>query len=259
MRKKLICAICFALVCTSGCGSGSISNTSISDDTETKESVEDDTTDSSVYDQMEEDVYDEDSEVTNIQDKYLKAMQDNSGSEMYDISVDKDVTQLEYRENESDMQELLDRLTKALKNLYGDDFKIDYEQSSFEEFDIAKLQQAVNTENDGEDDIDSVESLNKEIVNLIDSQCNLQRCIKSDMTFVMTGSKKENTQTVESFIYKIDDQYYTDTSALADLTYEQEHVIRDSDSSNSEYDDNEDDEDDEDEDRSDYSSLLLKN
>ena len=271
MRRKFICVICCALVLTSGCGSNSIpTSNSVVTDTENNNNDSIDSNDEDMGDDSaefeEEDVYDEDAEVDAIQQKFLKAVQDNSGSELYDISVDKNVTGMEPDDidSEKDMQESLEQLKTALHTLYGSDVQIDYEQSTFEEFDIAKLQEAADYEDEddtGKADIDTIESLNKTVGYVIDSKCNLQRCIKSDMTFVLSGSNGEDTQTVPSFIYKVDDQYFMDTMPLYCLLEEQETAVKKrkqniTDYSTSEYDRYKGMEDD-DEDL-DYSSLLLK-
>ena len=179
----------------------------------------------------QEDVYNENGEIYEIQNKYLKAIQDYSGSELNDITPDKNIENFEYPESEKGMQETLNDFKKILQEVYGSDVEISYEQSSFEEFDIIKLNNALNDE----EDVDTIESLNKTIKDVIKTGCNLQRCVKSDMTFTISGKKKEDTQMVSSYVYKVDEEYYIDTHAFLKLFQGQKRALEEKHSGNSDY------------------------
>ena len=148
---------------------------------------------------QDEDYYDEDSQIYDVQSKYLKAIQDYSGTELSNV-------------------------------------EISFEQSSFEEFDVQKLNNALS-EDDDEDggDVDTIETLNKTMKDVVETGCNLQRCIKSDMTFRMSGDKGEDTQTVASYIYEVDGEYYMDTYAFDKLLQGQKMALEEKQSGNSDY------------------------
>ncbi|KQC84997.1 MULTISPECIES: hypothetical protein [Clostridia] len=185
---------------------------------------------------QDEDYYDEDSQIYDVQSKYLKAIQDYSGTELNDLTPDKNIENFEYPEDESSMQKELNELKKTLQEVYGSNVEISFEQSSFEEFDVQKLNNALS-EDDDEDggDVDTIETLNKTMKDVVETGCNLQRCIKSDMTFRMSGDKGEDTQTVASYIYEVDGEYYMDTYAFDKLLQGQKMALEEKQSGNSDY------------------------
>lgn len=209
--------------------------------------------------EQDEDEYsqDEDSQIYSIQDKYLKAIQDCSESELNDIIAEKNIENFE--DYESNRQEDLNKLKKILQKIYGSNVEISFEQSGFEEFDIQKLNNAL-AEDDYEDggDVDIIETLNKTIKDVIETGCNLQRCIKSDMRFKMSGEKGEDTQTVSSYIYKVDGEYYIDTNAFFRLLQGQKHALEQKQSGNDDYSTSDLNIDYTENEDLDYSSLLLK-
>lgn len=200
---------------------------------------------------------DEYSQIYLIQDKYLKAIQDCSESELNDIIAEKNIENFE--DYESSMQEDLNKLKRILQKKYGSNVEISFEQSSFEEFDIQKLNNAL-AQDDDEDggDVDIIETLNKTIKDVIETGCNLQRCIKSDMRFKMSGEKGEDTQTVSSYIYKVDGDYYIDTHAFFRLLQGQKHALEQKQSGNDDYSTSDLNLDYSESEDLDYSSLLLK-
>lgn len=78
--------------------------------------------------------------------------------------------------------------------------------------------------NDLQNNIDSIESLNKGIRNLLEAGCNLQECMELKIDLSINGTKvSEDRELKYFFVYKIDDQWYTDSMALYKLeTYESE-------------------------------------
>jgi hypothetical protein len=221
----------------SGCGVGSsvVNNRSYNTQSESGSSYAEDVED---IDDMEtdEDYYDEDSQIYDVQSKYLKAIQDYSGTELNDLTPDNNIENFEYPEDESSMQKNLNELKKILQEVYGSNVEISFEQSSFEEFDVQKLNNALS-EDDDEDggDVDTIETLNKTMKDVVETGCNLQRCIKSDMTFRMSGDKGEDTQTVASYIYEVDGEYYMDTYAFDKLLQGQKMALEEKQSGNSDY------------------------
>lgn len=221
----------------SGCGVGSsvVNNRSYNTQSESGSSYAEDVEDT---DDMEtdEDYYDEDSQIYDVQSKYLKAIQDYSGTELNDLTPDNNIENFEYPEDESSMQKNLNELKKILQEVYGSNVEISFEQSSFEEFDVQKLNNALS-EDDDEDggDVDTIETLNKTMKDVVETGCNLQRCIKSDMTFRMSGDKGEDTQTVASYIYEVDGEYYMDTYAFDKLLQGQKMALEEKQSGNSDY------------------------
>ena len=99
-----------------------------------------------------------------MQSKYLKAIQDYSGTELNDLTPDNNIENFEYPEDESSMQKNLNELKKILQEVYGSNVEISFEQSSFEEFDVQKLNNALS-EDDDEDggDVDTTETSVTEI------------------------------------------------------------------------------------------------
>ena len=178
--------------------------------------VEDDISYDSVYD---------------IQNRYLNAIKDYSASELMDISPNKNIENIEYSESENSVQKELNDFKKIIEKLYGNNVEISFEQSSFEEFSVQMLNNAMNDE----EDVDIIEGLNKTMKDVIETGCNLQRCIKSDMTFKMSGEKGEDTQTVSSYIYEVDDSYYIDTYAFSDLYAGQEKALEEKKNGDSDY------------------------
>lgn len=237
MRKRFLCIICCSMLAFSGCGVGSsvVNNRSYNTQSESGSSYAEDVED---IDDMEtdEDYYDEDSQIYDVQSKYLKAIQDYSGTELNDLTPDNNIENFEYPEDESSMQKNLNELKKILQEVYGSNVEISFEQSSFEEFDVQKLNNALS-EDDDEDggDVDTIETLNKTIKDVVETGCNLQRCIKSDMTFRMSGDKGEDTQTVASYIYEVDGEYYMDTYAFDKLLQGQKMALEEKQSGNSDY------------------------
>lgn len=237
MRKRFLCIICCSMLAFSGCGVGSsvVNNRSYNTQSESGSSYAEDVEDT---DDMEtdEDYYDEDSQIYDVQSKYLKAIQDYSGTELNDLTPDNNIENFEYPEDESSMQKNLNELKKILQEVYGSNVEISFEQSSFEEFDVQKLNNALS-EDDDEDggDVDTIETLNKTMKDVVETGCNLQRCIKSDMTFRMSGDKGEDTQTVASYIYEVDGEYYMDTYAFDKLLKGQKMALEEKQSGNSDY------------------------
>ena len=171
MRKRFLCIICCSMLAFSGCGVGSsvVNNRSYNTQSESGSSYAEDVED---IDDMEtdEDYYDEDSQIYDVQSKYLKAIQDYSGTELNDLTPDNNIENFEYPEDESSMQKNLNELKKILQEVYGSNVEISFEQSSFEEFDVQKLNNALS-EDDDEDggDVDTIETLNKTMKDVVET------------------------------------------------------------------------------------------
>lgn len=206
-----------------------------------------------------DDFYNEDEEIDVIQEKYVKGIQDDSSTEILNLLPDKAIENLEDKEKEKYLKEDLKKFYKDVYEIYGNNIKFDYSQSSFEEFDIEKLQRIIDSD---DDDIDVLESLNKKMVDIIESNCNLQRCIKSDMLITISGDKNTHSWKVPSYIYEIDYEWFIDIKAFDDLYDIQERVVDTKDKTGSyyalEYDNDEYYNDWYMEEDIDYSLLLLK-
>lgn len=237
MRKRFFCIICCSMLVFSGCG---IADTVVNNTNYDTQSEKEDNSTESVQDtddmEQEEDVYDEDSNIYDVQSKYVKAIQDYSGAELIDLTPDKNIDGFKYPIEESTIQKNMDELKKVLSKVYGSNVQISFEQNSFEEFDVLKLNNALS-EDDDEDgsDVDIIETLNKGITGVINTGCNLQRCIKSDMIFRISGEAGEDTQTVASYIYEVDGEYYMDTYAFENLLKGQKMALEEKQSGNSDY------------------------
>ena len=187
-------------------------------------------------------------EVERLQQAFMKAMQDYSEPEWFALLPEKDISNIENGSDEEGLQDSMGQFQKVMQTVYGDTVQFDYVQTSFEELDVEKLNRAIQDD----DTVDIVETLNKRIEYILESGCNLQRCIKSDMEITIDNGQKNSVQTESSFVYEIDGQWYIDGPFDA-VFYEQKKQIESSDEDD--YDD-EDDSDEED-DSADYSSLLV--
>ncbi len=213
--KKIMVLLCCLSLMTVGCGLGGVSGKDKIIDKSVDEDVEN-------INSEEEGDYDEYTQIDEICTTCLKAIQYDLGSDLNGISVESNIANLKSTQDESSIQSDMYDLKKTLQRLYGANISIDYEKSSYEEFDVEKIKNAI----DDDEGIDIIESLDKTIEEVIESGCNFQRFLKIDITFKISGDKGDDTQVVPVYIYKIDGVFYTDTYTLWRLYEGQKDLLK---------------------------------
>lgn len=121
----------------------------------------------------------------------------------------------ELREDSRDIEQVkesCDTLLEIWNEQYGVINDIDYELIDEKDYDIETLKR------DLENDIDVIEDMNMQLQTVLESTCNLQKCLELTMVLSIDGTKKSEQRDLKYFyIYQIDDQWYTDANALYKL------------------------------------------
>lgn len=214
MRKKLVVTfLCLCLL--AGCGRKNVSDTTT--DSYKKNVTNDNgkTNSDSGENVMEKEDSEGDIIYNELIEDFLQIVKVNN-YEKYLSDIPKELIDDEYYLN--NINESCNTLFDVWKKQYGTINNIKYKVVEKNNYEINELR------NDLQNDIDSIEDMSKGLKNLLEADCNIQKCLELTIDLYIDGTHKSEQRELKYFyVYQIDNQWYTDANALHKLKeYESE-------------------------------------